>query len=65
MTTTIYMAIELDKNLMMTNIPVKPIEDCTAKFQSRVWTKSSRRKYGRTDVNPGQGKFLCHHVVTA
>ena len=49
MTTAIYMAIELDQDIMVTNICLKCGEDWTNSFQELDRKQSSGRTYVRTD----------------
>ena len=49
MTKVIYMTIELDQDIMVTNMCFKFAEDWTNSFQELDRKQSSRRKYVRTD----------------
>ena len=48
MTKAIFMAIELDQDIMVTNMCVKFGEDWTHTFQELDWKQSSGRMYVRT-----------------
>ena len=61
MTKAIYMAIELDQDIMVTNMCVKFGEDWTNSFQELDRKQSSGRTDGRTD----KGNPICRHFVGA
>ena len=60
MTKAISMAIELDQDIMVTNMCVKFGEDWTNSFQELDRKQSSGRTDGRTD----KGNPICRHVAT-
>jgi len=53
------MAIELDQDIMVTNMCVKFGEDWTNSFQELDQKQSSVRTYVRTD----KGNAICRHFV--
>ena len=59
------MAIELDQDIMVTNMCVKFGEDWTNSFQELDRKQSSGRTDGRTDVSTDKGNPICHHFVGA
>ena len=61
MTEAISMAIELDQDIMVTNMCVKFGEDWTNSFQKL----DRKQSLGRTDVRTNKGNPICRHYVVA
>ena len=59
------MAIELDQDIMVTNMCVKFGEDWTNSFQELDRKQSSGRTDGRTYVRTDKGNPICRHFVGA
>ena len=62
MTKAIYMAIELDQDIMVTNMCVKVREDWTNSFQE---LDGNNLRHVRTDVRTDKGNPICRHFVGA
>ena len=69
MTKAISMTIELDQDIMVTNMCLKFGEDWTNGFQELDRKQSSGRTYVqtdvRTDVRTDKGNPICRHFVGA
>ena len=59
------MAIELDQDIMVTNMCVKFGEDWTNSFQELDQKQSSGCTYVRTDIRTDKGNPICRHFVGA
>ena len=65
MTKAIYMAIELDQDIIVTNMCLKFGEDWTNSFQELDRKQSLGHTYGQTDVLTNKGNPICRHFVGA
>ena len=59
------MTIELDQDIMVTNMCVKFGENWTNSFQELDRKQSSGRTDGRTDVRTDKDNPICRHFVGA
>ena len=59
------MAIELDQDIIVTNMCLKFGEDWTNSFQELDRKQSSGHTYGQTDVRTNKGNPICRHFVGA
>jgi len=59
------MAIELDQDIIVTNMCLKFGEDWTNSFQELDRKQSSGHTYRQTDVRTNKGNPICRHFVGA